>query len=76
LLTPESSAQAYADCSVLASLEGLWGDLSYAARTLTRSPGFAVIAVLVMALGIGAIVALFTVVRKVLLNPLPFREPD
>jgi len=57
-------------------LESLLRDLRYGARTLRRSPGFSVIAVVVMALGIGANVALFTVVRSVLLNPLPFRDPD
>lgn len=57
-------------------LETLLRDLRYAVRTLSRSPGFTVTAVLVMALGIGANVALFTVVRSVLLKPLPFREPD
>jgi predicted permease len=51
-------------------------DLRYAVRTLLRTPGFTVTAVLMMALGIGANVALFTVVRSVLLKPLPFREPD
>ncbi|MFY9937106.1 MAG: ABC transporter permease [Silvibacterium sp.] len=51
-------------------------DLRIAARTLLRTPGFAAIAILVMALGIGANIALFTVVRSVLLKPLPFRDPD
>jgi predicted permease len=57
-------------------LDGLWRDVKYAARTLSRAPGFTVIAVLVMTLGIGANVALFTVVRSVLLKPLPFRESE
>jgi predicted permease len=57
-------------------IDNLWRDLSYATRTLTRKPGFATIAILVMALGIGANVALFTVVRSVLLNPLPFPAPN
>jgi predicted permease len=59
-----------------ASLESLMRDLRYGVRTLRRSPGFAIIAVVVMALGIGANVALFTVVRSVLLKPLPFEDPD
>jgi predicted permease len=55
--------------------DNLLRDLKYCARTLTKSPGFAVVAILVMALGIGANIALFTVVRSVLLNPLPYHEP-
>ena len=51
-------------------------EIRYGVRTLRRTPGFAIIAVLVMALGIGANVALFTVVRGVLLKPLPFKDPD
>jgi predicted permease len=47
-------------------------DIRYGFRTLRRTPGFAVLAILVMALGIGANVALFTLVRSVLLRPLPF----
>jgi predicted permease len=57
-------------------LEKLLRDLRYGVRTLTRSPAFALTAILVMALGIGATTSLFTVVRAVLLKPLPFREPD
>jgi len=51
-------------------------DARIAARTLWRTPGFSLIAIAVMALGIGANIALFTVVRGVLLKPLPFRDPD
>ena len=57
-------------------LEKFLRDLRYGARTLGRSPGFAATAILVMALGIGATTSLFTIVRAVLLKPLPFREPD
>ena len=57
-------------------LESLARDLRFSLRTLGRTPGFTVIAILVMALGIGANVALFTVVRGVLLKPLPFHDPD
>jgi putative ABC transport system permease protein len=57
-------------------LESLLRDAKYGVRTLLRTPGFAAIAILVMALGVGANVAMFTVVRGVLLKPLPFVDPD
>jgi predicted permease len=57
-------------------LEDLLRDLRISVRTLFRSPGFSVIAVLMMALCIGAATSLFTVVRSVLLRPLPFRDQD
>ena len=57
-------------------LEYLLRDLRLSLRTLRRSPGFAIIAILIMGLGIGANVALFTIVRGVLLKPLPFQDPD
>jgi predicted permease len=57
-------------------LESLARDLRFGLRALRRTPGFTVIAILVMALGIGANVALFTVVRGVLLKPLPFKDPN
>ncbi len=57
-------------------IDNLWRDLRYATRTLARTPAFATISIIVIALGIGANVALFTVVRSVLLKPLPFKDPD
>ncbi len=56
----------------VAPFENLAGDLRQTVRTLARTPGFTFTAILVMALGIGATTALFTTVRSVLLNPLPY----
>jgi putative ABC transport system permease protein len=57
-------------------LETSWQDLRFGARTLGRNPGFAAIAVLTLAIGIGANAAIFSVVNAVLLRPLPWSEPD
>jgi predicted permease len=72
----ESTRQSYRERSSVPFLEHLWQDLRFAVRQLTKTPGFTATAIITLALGMGAAVAIYAFVDAALVAPLPYRDPS
>src|SRR5262249_6748962 len=71
----EQTKETYRDVALFPLVDDLWKDLHYGARMLFKNPGFAIVAVLALAIGIGAETAIFSVVNAIVLNALAYYGP-
>jgi macrolide transport system ATP-binding/permease protein len=72
----EQTKQAYRERGTMPLVESVWQDLRFTFRQLIKNPAFAVTAIVVLALGLGASVAIFAFVDAALIKPLPYRDPS
>jgi predicted permease len=72
----QQTKEKYRERASLPILEMLWSDIRFGARVLWKSRAFTIVAIVTLALGIGGNTAIFSIVNGVLLNPLPFPQPD
>src|SRR5262249_19738283 len=72
----DAARELHRDTRGLPTLDSLMKDVGYALRGFGREPGFTLVALIILALGIGANAAVFSIVNPLLLKPLPFADPD